>query len=130
MRPCIGVLKENVCIEIVKQRSIIIIEIKQVKPTLCEGQQQQRGQAGNNGRQKQDTTATKEVDGQAEEDTSQSSSHHTQEVTKIEVVGVAVKVPDETVLDACAYEPGGGGEFGKVRSLAQNMKLTLSKLYC
>lgn len=41
-----------------------------------------------------------------------------------------MEVPDETVLDACAYEPGGGGELGKVRSLAQNMKLTLSKQHC
>lgn len=40
-----------------------------------------------------------------------------------------MEVPDETVLDACAYEPG-AGELGKVRSLAQNMKLTLSKQYC
>lgn len=69
---------------------------------LCEGEQQQRGQPSDDGGQQQHSTPSKVVDRHADEDTSQGSCYHTQEVREVEVVGVNVQVSGETVLDACS----------------------------
>lgn len=72
--------------------------------TLSERQQQQRWQSSDDGRQQQHTTPTKAIDGQADEDAGESSGHHSEEVGEVEVGGVTVQVPGETVLDSCSNE--------------------------
>lgn len=75
--------------------------------TLREGQQQQRRQSSDDGREQKHTAPTKVVDRQADEDARQGAGYHAEEIAKVEVWGITVKVSGETVLDACSNEPEG-----------------------
>lgn len=48
--------------------------------TVCEGQQQQRGQSGDDRRQQENSSPTEVIDTQTDKDTSQGARYHPQEV--------------------------------------------------
>lgn len=74
------------------------------KLTLCESQQQQRWQTGEDGGQQQDPPATETVHCHTEKDAGQHSGQHAQKITEVEVRRVHVQVTCEAVLDPCANE--------------------------
>lgn len=75
--------------------------------TLSEGQQQQRRESSDDGREQKHATPSKVIDRQADEDAGQCSGDHSDKVAEVEVGGITVQVSGETVLDARSNEPGG-----------------------
>lgn len=56
--------------------------------TLRESKQQQRGEPSDDGGEQEHSTPTKVINRHADEDTSQGSCYHTEEVHEVKVVGV------------------------------------------
>lgn len=75
--------------------------------TLFEGQQQQRGQSGDDGREQQDAAPAVVVGGQANKDAGHAGGAHSDIVSQVKVGGVAVEVCGETVLDRNSYQAVG-----------------------
>lgn len=75
--------------------------------TLFEGQQQQRRQSCDDGREQQDAAPAEVVGGQVNKDAGHAGGGHSDIVGQVKVAGVAVEVCGETVLDRNSYQAVG-----------------------
>lgn len=75
--------------------------------TLFEGQQQQRGQSCDDGREQQDAAAAEVVGWQVNKDAGHAGGGHSDVVGQVKVGGVSVEVRGETVLDRNSYQTVG-----------------------
>lgn len=84
--------------------------------TLFEGQQQQRGQSCDNGREQQDAAPAEVVGWQVNKDAGHAGGGHSDIVGQVKVGGVNVEVRGETVLDRNSYQA-----VGEVRQLIDSI---------
>lgn len=75
--------------------------------TLFEGQQQQRGESCDDGREQQDAAPAEVVGWQVNQDARHAGGGHPDIVGQVKVGGVAVDVCGETVLDRNSYQAVG-----------------------